>query len=55
MENDGATRPYVGSCPDIDSTWIAEGQDVTESKTAAPEPDCSTHSYEGVCDMAAGG
>lgn len=55
MENDCATRPYVGSCPDVDSTGIAEGQSVIEPETTAPEPDCSTHPYVGVCDMAAGG
>ena len=55
MENDCAARPNVGSSPDIDSTGIAESRAVIEPKTSAPEPDCSTHPYVGVCDMAAGG
>jgi hypothetical protein len=54
MEDDCASRPYVGVCPEVDSTEAAESQAFIEPKTPATGPDCNTHPYVGVCDEATG-
>lgn len=54
MDNVCATRPYVGVCPDDDSTG-AGIQPAIEPQVPPAEPDCSTHPYVGVCDAGADG
>lgn len=52
LEADCASRPYVGVCPDVESTEMAALPVFTEPQVSAPSPDCNAYPYVGICDTA---
>lgn len=52
LENDCASRPYVGVCSDVESIEMATRPVFNEPQVSEPSPDCNAYPYVGICDTA---